>query len=556
METIKIKLGSGNIAEYPKGIRLIDIARDEAVKGAGDIRDTIVAKVDNELTEMGEVLQRDCKVDFLTISSYEARRIYARGLTFILIRAAEEVFPGCTISIEHSINKGLYGEIHKIGELDESEVKLIEKRMKELILQDVAFGKNTITLDKAIEIFRKYGENDKLRFFKYWKDEMVDVYRCGELYDFFYGKMPPSAGYIKHFELIYYKPGFIIRYPDVYSPHTIPKYEDQRELFTVFREAEDWGRILDVGDVGALNDKVSSGEMRDIVRVSEALHEKKIARIADMITERRDKVKFVLIAGPSSSGKTTFSKRLSIQLRVNGLKPYAISLDDYFLNREQTPRNSAGEYDFESIYALDLKLFNEHLKKLLDGEEVMLPTFNFIKGCREYKGNRLKLEKDMILIAEGIHGLNEILTSEINPENKFKIYVSALTQLNIDNHNRIPTTDVRIIRRIVRDSRTRGRNAESTILGWPSVREGEDKNIFPYQEAADIMFNSTLVYELGVLKGCAEPLLKEIGRNSRAYSESSRLLQFLGYFLPVDEEEVPRNSIIREFIGHSCFYND
>lgn len=554
LDKINVRLRNGKEAQFHKGIRLIDVLKTLDYK---DIRDVMIAKVDNELTELGEVLQNDCMVDFLTISSYEARRIYARGLTFLLIRAAQEIFPGCAVSIEHSINKGVYGEIHKIGELDENDVKLIEQRIKQLILEDVPFERHTLSYEDAVKIFNKYGEKDKLRLFKYFNEEdTVDVYKCGWLYDYFYGRMVPSSGYLKYFELVYYKPGFILRYPEIYSPYTIPKYEDQKKLFSVFREAEEWAKILDVADVGALNDKVSSGEMGDIIRVSEALHEKKIARIADMITEKKEKVKFVLIAGPSSSGKTTFSKRLAIQLRVNGLKPYAISLDDYFLNRDQTPKTPDGEYDFESIYALDLKLFNEHLEKLLHGEEIMLPTFNFVDGCREYKGNKLKLEDDMILIAEGIHGLNEILTREIKPENKFKIYVSALTQLNIDAHNRIPTTDIRIIRRIVRDNRTRGRNAESTILGWPSVREGEDKNIFPFQEEADTMFNSTLVYELSVLKGFAEPLLREIDRSSRAYSEASRLLRFLGYFLPAVEKDIPQNSIMREFIGHSCFYDD
>lgn len=553
MDKIKIKLQNGSIQEYPRGVRLVDIAKTVKSEYKTGI---IIAKVNNKLAELNEVLHEDSNVEFLTLSSYEARRIYARGLTFILIRAAEEIFPGCTVSIEHSINKGIYGEIHKIGSLEEGDIKEVEKRMREIINQDIPFEKHTISLDEAIKIFKKYGQKDKLRLFKYWNEDTVDVCKCGWKYDYFYGRMVPSTGYLKIFEIEYYKPGFVLRYPETYSPDTIPVNVEQKKLFSVFRETEEWGKILDVGDVGALNDKVSSGEMGDIIRVSEALHEKKIARIADMITDRKDSVKIILIAGPSSSGKTTFSKRLSVQLRVNGLKPYAISLDDYFLSREQTPKDENGEYDFESIYALDLKLLNEHLKKLLNGEEIMLPTFNFIKGCREYKGNTLKLTKGMILIAEGIHGLNEILTSEIKSENKFKIYVSALTQLNIDNHNRIPTTDVRILRRIVRDSRTRGRGAEVTLLGWPSVRRGEDKNIFPFQEEADTMFNSTLVYELGVLKRYAEPLLKEINQTSGAYSEAERLLKFLGYFLPVGEDEVPKNSIMREFIGGSCFYED
>lgn len=553
MDNIKIELNDGRVIECPSGTRLIDLIK---VQNEGLEKEIVIAKVNNELTELGCKLNKSCRVEFLSLSSHEAKRIYARGLAFLLIRAAEEIFPGSTVSIEHSLNKGLYGEIHKEKVLTQDEVLIIHDRMKQLIAEDVPFERYTIPLDRALEIFNKYHQRDKIRFFKYWGNHCVDVYKCGWMFDFFYGKMVPSTGYLRRFELLYYKPGFLLRYPDVYSPSTIPEFIDQKKLFSVFRETEEWERILDVADVGSLNDKVSSHEMEDIIRVSEALHEKKIANIADMITEQKEKVKIVLIAGPSSSGKTTFSRRLSVQLRVNGLKPFAISLDDYFLNREQTPKAASGGYDFESIYALDLKLLNENLGKLLNREEIMLPKFNFIKGCREYDGEKLKLTDDMILIAEGIHGLNEILTSEIRAENKFKIYVSALTQLNIDNHNRIPTTDVRILRRIIRDNRTRGRDAEATIMGWKFVREGEDKNIFPFQEEADIMFNSTLVYELGVLKKYAEPLLKGIGRNSSAYSEASRLLKFLSYFLAVDEYQVPQNSIIREFIGQSCFYKD
>ena len=553
MQELNIKFKDGRSEKYNKGIKLIDIANIHKSEYKTDI---IIAKVNNSLTELNEVLQEDCSIEFLTMLSYEARRIYIRGLSFVLIRAAGEVFLGCNVSIEHSLNKGIYGEIHKVGRLDEQDVVAVEKRMKEIIDADVPFEKHTISLKQAIEIFNNYEQKDKLRLLKYWDEDTVDVYKCGEIFDFFYGRMVPSTGYLKQFSLLYYEPGFLLKFPDIYAPSIIPEFEAQRKLFNVFRETEQWCEILDVGDVGALNDKISTKDMGEIMRVAEAFHEKKIAKIADMIAERKDKVKIILISGPSSSGKTTFSKRLSVQLRVNGLKPYAISLDDYFLNREETPKDEEGNPDFESIYALDLKLLNEHLKKLLNGEEIMLPTFNFIDGKRELKGNTLKLTEGMILIAEGIHGLNEILTSEIAAQNKFKIYVSALTQLNIDNHNRIPTTDVRILRRIVRDNRTRGRNAETTLLGWSSMRKGEDKNIFPFQEEADVMFNSTLVYELGVMKKYAQPLLEQIDNKSNAYSEAERLLKFLSYFLDVDEDEIPQNSIIREFIGRSCFYSE
>jgi len=550
MEKIIVEFENGVTSEYLKGVRLLDIAEEKKNEYKNQI---IIAKVNNNLQELNESIYEDCRVEFLTLSSFEARRIYARGLCFLLIMAAREVYPDCTVTIEHSIDKGIYGEIHGCGELNANDLMKIEDRMKKIIEKDLPFEKETVSVQKAIDIFTMYGQKDKLRLFKYWKDKTVELYKCDGIYDYFYGLMVPSTGYLKKFELRYYPPGFVLRYPDVYAPDRIPEHVEQRKLFAVFRETEQWSKILDVGDIGGLNDKVASGEINDIIMVAEALHEKKIAKIADMITEKKDKVKIVLIAGPTSSGKTTFSKRLSIQLRVNGLKPYAISLDDYFLNREDTPRDENGEYDFESIYALDLKLLNEHLEILLNGGEVELPTFNFITGTREYKGKTLKLTEGMILIAEGIHGLNELLTNRISHDHKFKIYISALTQLNIDNHNRIPTTDVRKLRRIVRDNRTRGRNAEITLLSWPAVRRGEDKNIFPFQEEADVMFNSTLVYELGVLKHYAEPLLKEIGRESRAYSEAQRLLRFLSYCLAIDEKVIPNNSIIREFIGGSYF---
>lgn len=553
MSNIKVTFFDGRVEEYEVGTSLLSIAKRHQSEYSVDI---LTAKVNNDLVELNERLYEDSYVDFLTLESYEARRIYVRGLTFVLIRAVVELFPKANVTIEHSLSKGIYGEIHKTPELSKEELGKIERRMREIIAEDVPFSKEAMTLDKAKEVFSKYGMKDKLRLFKYWQEDMVDVCKCGSIYGYFYGKMVPSTGYLKKFQLMYYKPGFLLRHPDTYSPEEIPEFKEQRGLFRVFREAEEWADILDVADVGALNDKTITGQMGDIIRISEALHEKKIAYIADMIAQRKDNVKLILIAGPSSSGKTTFSKRLSIQLRVNGLKPYAISLDDYFVNREETPRDATGEYDFESIHALDLNLLNEHLNMLMAGEEIELPTFNFITGKREYTGKKLKLKDDMILIAEGIHGLNELLTRDIKPENKFKIYISALTQLNIDNHNRIPTTDVRILRRIVRDYRTRGKDAENTLLGWTSLRRGEDKNIFPFQEEADIMFNSTLVYELGALKKQAEPLLMQINNSSKAFSEAQRLLKFLRYFLPVGVEEIPNNSIIREFIGGSCFYKD
>jgi len=368
--------------------------------------------------------------------------------------------------------------------------------------------------------------------------------------------MAPHSGYIKNFALKYYSPGLILIYPDKANPDKIPEFAEQKKLFNILKEYKTWNKIINFENVSHINQKVKNGDIGDVIRISEALHEKKIANIADMIASNINSKKLILIAGPSSSGKTTFAQRLSIQLRVNGIVPITLSLDDYFKNRDQSPVDENGQYDFEHIDAIDIDLFNEDLYKLLKGYEVEVPIFNFITGCREKTGRKLCINEKQIIIVEGIHGLNEKLTSSIPAKNKFKIYISALTSLNIDNHNRIPSTDTRMIRRIVRDHKFRGWNAESTIMNWPSVRRGEERYIFPFQEEADIMFNSSLIYELCVLKPFAEPLLAEVGKSSPAYTEAKRLIEFLGCFQSVDTHEVPLNSILREFIGGSCFYKN
>jgi uridine kinase len=394
---------------------------------------------------------------------------------------------------------------------------------------------------------------DKLALLKHSKNKNLKLYNLCGRYDYFYGQMAYSTGIIGEFEIMYYKPGFILRYPTIHEPKVIPKFNEQKKLAKIFRETEIWGTILNVANVGSLNDIVVSGEMNEMAMITEAFHEKKIANIADQIS-LKEKVKIVLIAGPSSSGKTTFTKRLGIQLRVNGLIPIQISLDDYFINRDQTPKDEDGNYDFESIYALDLELFNNNLTELLKGEKVKLPRYDFLTGKRVWSDKEIYIPERGVLLIEGIHGLNEILTSSIDKENKFKIYISALTQLNLDNHNRIATTDVRIIRRIVRDYLSRGYKAEDTLKMWHSIKKGEEKNIFPFQEEADVMFNSTLVYELCVLKKYALPELKKISEESSVYYEAKRLISFLNFFKTVDEEVVPRNSILKEFIGGSIFY--
>ncbi|MTI69605.1 MAG: nucleoside kinase [Firmicutes bacterium] len=428
--------------------------------------------------------------------------------------------------------------------------------MKEIIDKDLDIKRELIKTNEADKIFKKQNMKDKLRLSKYRQKEDIHVYNLDGFYDKFYGYLAPSTGFIDKFNLKYYRPGIIIQYPREDSNFDIPDFIEQNKLAKIFKETETWGEILDVGNVGALNDKVKDGSIGDIIRVSETLHEKKLSYIADSITNDKN-IRIILIAGPSSSGKTTFAQRLSIHLRVNGKKPISISLDDYFVNREDTPLDENGEYDFESIDAIDIEKFNEDLIKLINGDEVRLPKFDFISGKRKFRDKPIKINKDQPIIIEGIHGLNEKLTRSIPKNNKFKVYVSALTQLNIDYHNRIPTTDTRLLRRMVRDHNYRGNDAVRTLKLWDSVRKGEESNIFPYQEEADVMFNSALVYELAVLKKYAEPLLKEIDSSSKYYAESKRLLKFLNYFKDISEEEnIPNTSIIREFVGGSCFRED
>jgi uridine kinase len=429
----------------------------------------------------------------------------------------------------------------------------IKVKMREIINKDLPIKKVEFSKKEAIEVFTKYKMEDKLRLLNSISIDTVKLYEIDGRYDYFYGSMAYSTGVLRYFDLMCYDSGFILRYPTENSPTVIPEFVEQEKLAKIFYETEQWGNILGVGDVGSLNAKVDNGDIISIIHAAEAFHEKKIAYIADMIHERKNN-RLVLIAGPSSSGKTTFARRLGVQLRVNGYLPIPISLDDYFVNRERTPKDQNGEYDFESIYALDLELFNEHLEALLRGDEVELPSFNFRKGQREWNGEKIKLPDNGVLVVEGIHGLNEMLTSSIPKENKFKVYISALTQLNLDNHNRIATTDVRMIRRIVRDFLSRGYGGEQTLKMWPSIRRGEEKNIFVFQEEADVMFNSTLVYELCVLKKYALEELKKITPESPVYYEALRLISFLNFFKEVDMKAAPDNSILREFVGGSVFY--
>ena len=466
-----------------------------------------------------------------------------------------ELFPKCNVSVEHSLSKGLYCEILcPCKNIDENDVKRIENRMREIVKEDVPFLKSRMSLDEAIKIFEEYGHINKVKLMKYRKKPYVNIYECGWVKNYFYGYMVPSTGYLKNFKLKFYKPGIVMQLPREESGGGIPEFKDQPKLFKIFRETERWSRILGVDYVASLNDLIVRGKEREFICIAEALHEKKVAEIADLIMEHIGDRKLILIAGPTSSGKTTFAKRLEIQLRVNGLKPVSISMDNYFVNREDTPLDERGQYNFEALNALNLELFNEDLERILSGEKVEIPTFDFRLGRSEYKGNTIKITKEQPLILEGIHCLNDQLTKFIPREKKFKIYISALTQLSIDEHNRIPTTDTRLIRRMVRDSKFRSNDANATLALWESVRKGEEKNIFPYQEDADIMFNSALFYELSVLKKYVEPLLRQVNTRSPHHPEAKRLLRFLNYFVSLENEnDIPKTSILKEFIGGSIF---
>lgn len=494
----------------------------------------------------------DMKV--ITANEEEGWKVYSRTLQFIFIKAALDLFPGAEITIEHSISKGIFGEIYKETVLTDEEIQQIKSRMIDIINSDIEIKKVEVDKERAIEIFNSYGMKDKVILLKQMSFKKVKLYELDGRYDYFYGQMAYSTGVIKAFDLIKYAHGFVLRNPKEDDVEVLLPFKEQKKLASIFYETKEWLRIIGVSEVGSLNEKVSNyTELKDLILVSEALHEKKIAYIADQIASNKD-IKIVLIAGPSSSGKTTFSKRLSIQLRVNGVIPISISLDDYFFNRDDTPKDENGEFNFETIEAIDVKLFNKNLNDLMSGKEVEIPSYNFRKGKREWIGNKMRLPKDGVLVVEGIHGLNPMLTSEIEDKNKFKIYISALTQLNIDNHNRIATSDVRKIRRIVRDFLSRGYGAEDTLKMWPSIRKGERKNIFVYQEEADAMFNSTLVYELSVLKNYAIKELDKIKPGSTVYNEAIRLKSLLSFFRTIEFKDVPENSLLREFIGGSCFY--
>ncbi|WP_346916117.1 nucleoside kinase [Clostridium sp.] len=549
MDKIKIRIEE-RVIEVHRGITCYALIKDYEYEHKAPI---VLVKVDGELKELSTILEKDCNIEFIDIRDKQGMMCYIRGLQFVLIKATKDLFPESKIIIEHSLSKGLFGEIYKDIHLGIDDVYAIKKRMHEIIDANMKIEKKNYSKEDAIDLFREAGMDDKVSVFKNVNEGSITIYKLGKEVGYFYGLMIPYTDILKYFDLIYYDPGFILRFPTQEEPTQIPRFEKHKKLAKVFYEAEKWGNILNIAHVGALNDEIEHGDIVTLVRVAEALHEKKIANIADKI-KKNSNIKLILIAGPSSSGKTTFCKRLGIQMRVNGLIPVPISLDDYFIDREHTPKDEFGEYDFENITALDLQLFNEQLQMLLNGVEVELPTYNFITGKREWLGNKVKLPDKGVIVIEGIHGLNEVLTASIPHDHKFKIYISPLTQINMDSHNRIATTDVRMIRRIVRDYLSRGYDVEYTLKMWASIRRGEDKNIFPYQEYADVMFNSALIYELAVLKKYALEELYKVKPESPVYNEARRLIDFLHFFKEVDKDVVPTNSLITEFIGGSCFY--
>lgn len=548
---VKITI-QGQEREYPERTTYLEISREYQKDYDYDI---ILAMKDGKLAELNKEIETDGVVKFLTTADKPGRKTYLRGVQLMMLKAIYEVVGKENIEnvyIKHAIGNGYYCQLEGKAELTEDFLAQVKKVMLEYVSKDMPFGKRSIQTDEAVKKFGEHNMHSKEQLFQYRRVSKVNIYNLGDFEDYFYGYMPPSTGMLKYFDLCLYEDGFVLITPEHRKPNLVEPFRPSPKLFATLREANQWGKMMEVDTVGALNDVISKGGISDLILVQEALQEKKIAEIAKQIAESRDK-KFVMIAGPSSSGKTSFSHRLSIQLRTYGLKPHPIAVDDYFVNREDTPLDENGDYNFECLEAIDVKKFNEDMSALLAGERIELPTFNFMVGKREYNGRYKQLGKDDILVVEGIHGLNDKLSESLPKESKFKIYISALTQINIDEHNRISTTDGRLIRRMIRDARTRGNSAAHTIHMWPSVRRGENQYIFPFQEEADVMFNSALIYELAVLKQYAEPLLFGIPKTAEEYVEAKRLLKFLDYFIGVSSEEIPKNSIVREFVGGSVF---
>lgn len=539
--------------EFPEGSSLLDIYNGFNLNMPYG---PVSAKVNNKVESLDFRVYYNKDIEFLDITSSSGMRTYVRSLFFILVKAVEELYPQGSISLEHPISKGYFCKLHIDRTIGLDDVQRIKQKMQEIIAADIPYTRTESHTEEVVRLFEKRGMMDKARLLDTYGQLYSYYYQLGDTVDCYYSSLVPSTGYIRLFDIVKYYDGLLLRIPNRENPTKLEEVVKQEKMLEVFQEYHRWNQILGISTVGDLNVACNHGHATDLINVSEALQEKKIAQIADEITHRNQdgqRVKLVLISGPSSSGKTTFSKRLSIQLMTNGLKPYPISLDDYFVNRNDTPLDENGKHDFESLYAVDLPFFEEQLTTLLNGGEVELPRYNFTTGKREMSGKKLRIDEHMILIIEGIHALNPALTSHIPNENKYKVYVSALTTILLDNHNYIPTTDNRLLRRIIRDYKYRNYSAEETIARWPSVRAGEEKWIFPYQENADAMFNSALLFELAVLKDYVEPVLRKVPNRCPEYSEAHRLLRFLNYFVSVQDKELPPTSLLREFLGGSSF---
>ena len=542
----------GKTREYPYGTSYGEIV--EEYKDSTRYPIVLVIK-DGKLCELHKKLKKDGVLEFITTGDEIGPQTYKRSASLLLLKAIYHVAGHKNIkkvTLHYSVDAGYYYTIDGNVEITEAFLAQVKTYMLELAEKKIPIRKRSVGTNEAIEIFHEHGMYDKEKLFRFRRVSRVNIYSLDGFEDYFYGFMVNHTGYLKHFELYPYDNGLVLQLPTQANPSEVPPFCPRPKIFRIQKESERWGETMQADTVGALNEQIVQKGASQLLLIAEALQESKISQIARTIAENKDK-KFVMIAGPSSSGKTTFSHRLSIQLSAHGLRPHPIAVDNYFVNRQDTPLDENGNYNFECLEAIDVKQFNEDMVRLLKGEEVELPYFNFKTGQREYRGDYLKLGKEDVLVIEGIHCLNDKLSSSIPTESKFKIYISALTQLNIDEHNRIPTTDGRLIRRIVRDARTRGASAKQTIAMWNSVRRGEEENIFPYQESADVMFNSALIYELAVLKLYAEPLLFSIEPGEPEYNEAKRLLKFLDYFLGIPGESIPSNSILREFIGGGCF---
>lgn len=548
-EKIVLKI-DGEEKTYEKGTTYQQIA-EEYQKNYKD--DIVLVLVNNRLRELHKSVKKDGELKFITTAESAGKKAYRRSVTLLMQKAVYNLLgkEKSTVRVMHCISQAYYCELTKYGKPDEELLAKIKAEMLRMVNEKIPILKDNLGTDEAVDLFRELGMTDKEHLFRYRRSSRVNIYSLDHYIDYFYGYMVAHTGYLKYFDLRPYEDGFVLMFPGN-NTKEVAEFTPSVKLFDTLNRSREWSSTMGVGTVGALNDAIASGRMQEIIMVQEALMERHIGELAQMIASSPER-KFVMIAGPSSSGKTTFSHRLSIQLSALGLHPHPLGLDDYYLDRDKTPKDENGNYDFECLEALDVELFNQDMPALLRGETINMPSFNFKTGKREYKGNTLKLGKDDILVIEGIHGLNDKLSYTLPSESKFKIFISALTQINIDEHNYLPTTDGRLIRRIVRDARTRNTTAQETIAMWNSVRRGEEKYIFPFQDSADVMFNSGLIYELAVLKSYAEPLLFHIDKNAPEYIEAKRLLKFLDYFLPVSSEEIAKNSLLREFIGGSMF---